>query len=88
MDGVHSIHNVQPAYDWIKKGVRKEIPDKIVIPRAGRFGEFGLAATSQNRSFSLALHGVQWSRSFGSILFCLADSKFTKPSCARYSEIE
>ena len=25
-DGVHPTHNVQPAYGWIKKGVRKEIP--------------------------------------------------------------
>ncbi|MGZ3632998.1 MAG: IS630 family transposase [Parachlamydiaceae bacterium] len=25
-DGVHRTHNVQPAYGWIKKGVRKEIP--------------------------------------------------------------
>jgi len=26
MDGVHPTHNVQPAYGWIKKGQRKEIP--------------------------------------------------------------
>lgn len=26
MDGVHPTHNVQLAYGWIKKGVRKEIP--------------------------------------------------------------
>lgn len=26
MDGVHPTHNVQPAYGWIKKGLRKEIP--------------------------------------------------------------
>jgi len=26
MDGVHPTHNVQPAYGWIRKGVRKEIP--------------------------------------------------------------
>jgi transposase len=26
VDGVHPTHNVQPAYGWIKKGVRKEIP--------------------------------------------------------------
>jgi len=26
MDGVHPTHNVQPAYGWIQKGVRKEIP--------------------------------------------------------------
>jgi transposase len=26
IDGVHPTHNVQPAYGWIKKGVRKEIP--------------------------------------------------------------
>lgn len=25
MDGVHPTHNTQPAYGWIKKGVRKEI---------------------------------------------------------------
>lgn len=25
-DGVHPTHNVEPAYGWIKKGVRKEIP--------------------------------------------------------------
>lgn len=25
-DGAHPTHNVQPAYGWIKKGVRKEIP--------------------------------------------------------------
>ena len=25
-DGVHPTHNVQAAYGWIKKGVRKEIP--------------------------------------------------------------
>lgn len=25
MDGVHPTHNVQPAYGWIQKGVRKEI---------------------------------------------------------------
>ena len=26
MDGDHPTHNVQPAYGWIQKGVRKEIP--------------------------------------------------------------
>jgi len=26
MDGVHPTHNAQPAYGWIKKGERKEIP--------------------------------------------------------------
>lgn len=26
IDGVHPTHNVQPAYGWIKKGTRKEIP--------------------------------------------------------------
>ena len=26
MDGVHPTHNIQPAYAWIKKGERKEIP--------------------------------------------------------------
>ncbi|NBP30258.1 MAG: IS630 family transposase [Flavobacteriia bacterium] len=26
MDGVHPTHNVQPAYGWIEKGVRKEVP--------------------------------------------------------------
>lgn len=26
LDGVHPTHNVQPAYGWIKKGIRKEIP--------------------------------------------------------------
>lgn len=26
MDGVHPTHNVEPAYGWIKKGTRKEIP--------------------------------------------------------------
>ena len=26
IDGVHQTHNVQPAYGWIQKGVRKEIP--------------------------------------------------------------
>src|SRR3972149_1264395 len=26
MDGVHPTHNVQPAYGWIRKGIRKEIP--------------------------------------------------------------
>lgn len=26
MDGVHPTHNVQAAYGWIKKGIRKEIP--------------------------------------------------------------
>jgi transposase len=25
MDGVHPTHNVQPAYGWIQKGVRKEV---------------------------------------------------------------
>ena len=25
MDGVHPTHNVQPAYGWIRRGVRKEI---------------------------------------------------------------
>lgn len=25
IDGVHPTHNVQPAYGWIKKGIRKEI---------------------------------------------------------------
>lgn len=25
MDGIHPTHNVQPAYGWIKKGIRKEI---------------------------------------------------------------
>ena len=25
-DGVHPTHNVQPAYGWIRRGVRKEIP--------------------------------------------------------------
>lgn len=26
IDGVHPTHNVQPAFGWIKKGVRKEMP--------------------------------------------------------------
>lgn len=26
IDGVHPTHNVQPAYGWIKKGIRKELP--------------------------------------------------------------
>lgn len=26
MDGVHPTHNVQPAYGWIQKAVRKEVP--------------------------------------------------------------
>ena len=26
MDGVHPTHNVQPAYGWIQKGIRKEVP--------------------------------------------------------------
>lgn len=26
IDGVHPTHNVQPAYGWIKRGARKEIP--------------------------------------------------------------
>jgi transposase len=26
IDGVHPTHNVQPAYGWIKRGMRKEIP--------------------------------------------------------------
>lgn len=26
MDGVHPTHNVQPAYGWIRKGVKKELP--------------------------------------------------------------
>jgi transposase len=26
LDGVHPTHNVQPAYGWIKKGIRKEVP--------------------------------------------------------------
>ena len=26
MDGVHPTHNVQPAYGWIEKGIRKEVP--------------------------------------------------------------
>lgn len=26
MDGVHPTHNVQPAYGWIQKGLRKELP--------------------------------------------------------------
>jgi len=26
MDGVHPTHNVQPAYGWIRTGVRKELP--------------------------------------------------------------
>ena len=26
IDGVHPTHNVQPAYGWIQRGVRKEIP--------------------------------------------------------------
>jgi hypothetical protein len=26
IDGVHPTHNVQPAYGWIQKGIRKEIP--------------------------------------------------------------
>ncbi len=30
MDGVHPTHNVQPAYGWIKKGERKEIPANSV----------------------------------------------------------
>jgi transposase len=26
MDGVHPTHNVQPAYGWMERGVRKEVP--------------------------------------------------------------
>jgi hypothetical protein len=57
------------------------------IPRSVRFCEFGLAAALQNRSSSSAFPIREWSSSvgrFASILLCLAESKFTKPSCARY----
>ncbi len=33
MDGVHPTHNVQPAYGWIQKGVRKEVPANSVRSR-------------------------------------------------------
>ncbi len=36
MDGVHPTHNVQTAYGWIKKGVRKEI---TVLSRSVLFCE-------------------------------------------------
>ena len=46
IDGVHPTHNVQPAYGWIPKGVRKEVP---AIPRAGRIDMFRPSETKQNR---------------------------------------
>ncbi len=38
MDGVHPTHNVQLAYGWIKKGVRKEIPSNTARSRVNLSG--------------------------------------------------
>lgn len=38
IDGVHPTHNVQPAFGWIKKGVRKEIPTNSGRSRINLFG--------------------------------------------------
>lgn len=42
MDGVHPTHNVQPAYGWIKKGVRKEIPANSGRSRLNLSGVIGI----------------------------------------------
>ena len=62
---------------------------KGCIPRAVRFGEFGLAASSLNRSSSSPFpfgEGPRRSECRASILLCLAESKFTKSNGAWYSE--
>ena len=40
-DGVHPTHNVQPAFGWIKKGVRKEIPANTGRARLNLSGAIG-----------------------------------------------
>lgn len=44
MDGVHPTHNVQPAYGWIKKGVRKEIPANTGRERLNLSGIIGVVS--------------------------------------------
>ena len=46
IDGVHPTHNVQPAYGWIKKGVRKEIPANTGRARLNLSG--AIDVTNQN----------------------------------------
>ena len=43
IDGVHPTHNVQPAYGWIKKGVRKEIPANTGRSRLNLAGAIDIA---------------------------------------------
>jgi transposase len=42
IDGVHPTHNVQPAYGWIQKGVRKEIPANSGRARINLSGVIGV----------------------------------------------
>lgn len=44
IDGVHPTHNVQPAYGWIKTGVRKEIPANTGRSRLNLSGAIDIIA--------------------------------------------
>lgn len=44
IDGVHPTHNVQPAYGWIQKGVRKELPTNTGRSRLNLSGALDVVA--------------------------------------------
>lgn len=44
IDGVHPTHNVQPAFGWIKKGIRKELPANAGRSRVNISGAIDIIA--------------------------------------------
>lgn len=46
IDGVHPTHNVQPAYGWIKRGMRKEIPANTGRSRINLSGSINVVTHS------------------------------------------
>src|SRR3989338_9102066 len=91
MSGNETDHNSRrDPSGWRVKGVC-ELIEKLKgldILHSVRFDKFGLAATLPNRSSSSPFprgEGPPHSECRASIWLCLAESKFTKPSCAPYN---
>ncbi len=64
MDGVHPTHNVQPAYGWIKKEVRKEIPAntgraRLKCPSLDRLKNLRALQIRQTLFFQKLVKGIE-----------------------------
>jgi transposase len=66
-DGVHPTHNIQPAYGWIKKGVRKELPANTGRARLNLSGAIDIIDQRLVMHEDLTLNAVSTIRFFNKI---------------------